>query len=110
MAKIAELLAETGTAEIKTVGASFSITYHSWWEDRFSDEDWNKFRELPAREYMKEVLPRLLVSWDLEDADGNQLPITAEAIEQHHLPTRLLTMMEKAVVDSVAAGKASSAS
>lgn len=110
MAKITDLLAETGTAEIKTAGTSFKIQYHSWWEDKFSDGDWDRLREMPAREYLKEVLPKLLVSWDLEDGNGAAIAITPASMDEHQLPTRLLRMIEAAVVDSVSAGKASSSS
>lgn len=107
---IDSLLEETGSAEIKTGGASFTVQYHAWWETQFTDEEWDEFKKLASRPYLLRVLPKLLTQWDLVEADGSAVPITAEAMERHKMPTRLLRMIETAVVDSAAAGKGSASS
>jgi hypothetical protein len=104
---IGAILAETGKAVVQTASGSFGIVYRVWWETQFSEEDWARLREISTREYMKEALPRMLQSWELA-AQGEPIPITPEAIEQHQIPTRLLAMIERAVANATALGKESS--
>jgi len=108
--KVSDLLEESGSATIETAGGSFGIRYHAWWESRFTDEDWDRFKEMNRRQYLLEALPRLLVSWELVDNDDQPVPITAEAMEQHQIPTRLLGMIESAIVETAAAGKGNASS
>jgi hypothetical protein len=104
------LLEETGAAEIKTSGGAFNVVYRAWWETQFTDEEWDSFRGMNGRDYLLRVLPKWLVSWDLVEVDGTAVPITAEAMDKHKVPTRLLKLIETAVVDSAAAGKGNASS
>jgi hypothetical protein len=106
--KLSELLEEVATTDVKVGGTTFSVSYRAFWMRQFSDEDWTRVRSLPGRDYVKEVLPRMLTSWEITDADGTPIPITPEAFDQHELPTELLGAIELAVVQGGLAGKASS--
>jgi hypothetical protein len=51
-------------------------------------------------------LPRVMVSWDLVDDDGHAIPVTAEAIDEHQIPDRLLYACEQRALGSDLLGKA----
>jgi hypothetical protein len=110
MPKLSDLLAEKAKADIPIGGVSLSITFYVLWRERFSDEEWERLLAMKGREYLKTLLPRVLESWDLVDNDGHAVPVTADAIEQHHIPDTLLFACERRALNSDLSGKAISSS
>jgi hypothetical protein len=104
--KLSNLLAEKAKAEIEIGGSKLSIVFYVMWRERFSQSEWDELLALTGREYLKVVLPRVLVSWDLVDDDEHAVPVTADAIEQHHIPDGLLFACERRALTSDLAGKA----
>lgn len=105
MPKLSDLLAEKANAELTVGGATLAITFYVLWRNRFSDEEWTALLALKGREYLKTVLPKIILTWDLVDDDGHAIPVTSDAIEQHHMPDALLIAIEHRVTGSDLAGK-----
>jgi hypothetical protein len=78
--------------------------FYALWRERFDADQWSETLGLNGREYLKVVLPKTLVSWALIDSDNVQIPVTAEAIEQHHIPDALLFAIERRALTSDLAG------
>src|SRR5437588_11703651 len=95
MPKLSDLLAEKAKAEIQVGGATVGIVFFVLWRERFSDEEWTQLLAATGRDYLKLLLPRIVVSWDIVDDDGHAIPLTADAIEQHHIPDTLLFNIER---------------
>ena len=106
--KVSDLLEESARASVLVAGHQVDVEYFVLWEERFSSEDWERIQELSGREYLLEVLPRLLKSWDLTDGKGKPIPVTAEAIAEHSVPTRFLRLTERAVLEDPKGSAASS--
>ncbi|GAC1329867.1 MAG: hypothetical protein NVSMB2_28730 [Chloroflexota bacterium] len=104
--KLSSLLVEKAKADIQVGGASFGIVFYVMWRDRFTPEEFADLVRLTGREYLKVVLPRVLVSWDFVDDDGHAVPVTAEAIEEHAIPDTLLFACERRALNSDLSGKA----
>jgi hypothetical protein len=104
--KLHELLAERAKADIQVGGASVQFEYWVLWRERFSDEEWEHLLSLRGRDYLKAMLPKVLLSWDIVDDSGAPIPITAEAFDQFHIPDRLLASFDQRVFNSDLAGKA----
>jgi len=109
--KLSTLLSEKSKGEIQVGGTAIPFTFHTFWRERFSEDENNSFverqttGELSTREYLKIWLPRVLVTWDLSDDDGHAVPVTAEAIDQHALPDALLLSFHAHVIQSDLSGK-----
>jgi hypothetical protein len=103
--KLSNLLAEKSKGDIQVGGSTIAFTFHTFWRERFSEEETAGFLELSTRDYLKAWLPRVLVTWDLSDDDGKPVPVTAEAIEQHALPDSLLLSFHAYVIASDLSGK-----
>jgi len=97
--KVQDLLDETQPAQVQVGGSAVGLECRVLWEEQFDETVWERLGELKGRDYFVEVLPRMLVSWELQDADGQPIPVTREAIEQHHVPTRFLRLAEKAALE-----------
>jgi hypothetical protein len=108
MPKLSDLLAEKVKADIQVGGSTFAIVFYVLWRERFSEEEWERLLALRGREYLKVLLPRVVVSWDLVDDEGHAVPVTAEAIEQHQIPDTLLFACERRALNSDLAGKVTS--
>jgi hypothetical protein len=107
---VSDLLEETLDTHVQVGGSAVGLSYRVLWEEFFSDDDWSRVKDLGGREYLKEVLPRLLVSWELQDATGKPIAITAEAIEAEKVPTRFLRLAEQAVLQAGQAPKGGASS
>jgi hypothetical protein len=105
MPKLSDLLAEKARAEIQVGGATVNVMFYVLWRDRFSEGEWADLIATPGREHIKQLLPRIALSWDIEDDDGHAVPITAEAFDQHNLPTDLLMAIATRLTGSDLAGK-----
>lgn len=105
MPKLSELLAERAKAELTVGGSTLHVTFYVLWRDRFSEGEWADLLTLKGREHIKQLLPRIALSWDIEDDDGHAVPITAEAFDQHNLPTDLLMAIATRLTGSDLAGK-----
>jgi hypothetical protein len=106
--KLSDLLAEKTKGEIQVGGSIVGFVFHTFWRDRFNDEERASHLTMPFREYAKMWLPRVLISWDLQDGDGHGVPVTAEAIDQHNLPDPLLLAFHSYVINSDLSGKVTS--
>lgn len=106
--KLSGLLAEKAKADIQVGGSTLAITFYVMWRERFSDDEWTELLALTGRDHFKMLLPRVLVSWDLVDDEGQSVPVTAEAIDQHNIPTTLLRACADRAVQSDLSGKVSS--
>lgn len=109
-AKLSELLAETDAVDVPVGDKALRLTYRVLWDARISPEDWAKLKDLEVRDYYAEMLSRLVVSWDLTDDEGQPLPITREAFDQHQVPNRLLGTMVDAIMNRSVSGKVSATS
>jgi len=98
--KVSDLLEEAGEATVHIGGQAIGLVYRVLWEEHFSEEEWEQIKERSGRDYLTAVLPKLLKSWDLTDGDGNPIPVTAEAIGAHNVPTRFLRLAEQAVLEA----------
>jgi hypothetical protein len=105
MPKLSDLLAEKAKTEIQIGGATVAVVFFVLWRERFSDEEWTQLLAATGREYLKMLLPRILVSWDIVDDEGHAIPPSAEAIEQHHIPDALLFAIERRVLNTDLSGK-----
>jgi hypothetical protein len=106
MPKLSDLLAEKTKADIQVGDTSFTIVFYVIWRERFTADEWTALLKLRGREYLKVLLPRVMVSWDLVDDDGHAVPVTADAIEQHEIPDTLLFACERRALNSDLSGKA----
>lgn len=104
--KISDLLAEKATAELQVGGATLKFVFYVLWRDRFTEDELSELLALRGRDYLLRVLPRVLQSWDIVDDDGHVVPVTSEAIDQHHIPDALLMAIERRALNSDLAGKA----
>jgi hypothetical protein len=105
MPKLSDLLAEKAKVDIQVGGASVNVVFFVLWRERFTDEEWTQLLAATGREYLKMLLPRVVVSWDIVDDDGHSIPVTVEAIDQHHIPDVLLFNIERRVLNSDLSGK-----
>jgi hypothetical protein len=108
MPKLSSLLAEKAKGEVQIGGSTLQIVFFVMLRERFSDDEWTSLLAMTGREYLKTLLPRVLVSWDLVDDNDQAVPVTAEAIEQHHIPDALLFAIERRIFGSDLSGKATS--
>jgi hypothetical protein len=108
MPKLSDLLAEKAKGDVQVGGATVEFDFYVMWRERFTDDEWTKLLATPGRGHLKTLLPRVLVSWDIVDDDGHAIPVTADAIDQHNVPTVLMQAIAKRAVDSELSGKASS--
>lgn len=108
MPKLSDLLAEKAKADIQVGGSMLAITFYVMLRQRFSEEEWDRLLAMKGRDYLKTLLPRVLVSWDLVDDDGHAVPVTADAIDQHNIPDVLLYAIERRIFGSDLSGKATS--
>lgn len=106
MPKLSDLLAEKAKAEMEIGGSKLQFTFFVMVRERFTEEEWTALLAATGRDYLKMLLPRVVVSWDLVDDDGHAVPVTAEAIDQHGIPDRLLFGIEQRVFGSDLSGKA----
>lgn len=109
--RVQDLLEESAETQVQ-VGSdkAVGLVYRLFWDELFAEDDWDSIKQLRGREYMAALLPKLLVSWDIQDADGAAIPVTAEAITAHKVPMRFLRMVEKAVLEAADGPKGSAAS
>lgn len=110
MPKLSDLLAEKAKAEIQVGGATVAIVFYVMWRERFSEEEMTELLAMTGHEYLKVLLPRVLVSWDIVDDDQHAIPVTADALDQHHIPDTLLFAIERRALGSDLSGKATSSS
>ncbi len=108
MPKLSDLIAEKAKAEIQVGGSSFAIVFYVLWRSRFTPDEWTELMALTGRDHLKMLLPKVVISWDLVDADGHAVPVTAEAIDQHDIPVELLNPIAQRVVNSDLSGKVTS--
>lgn len=102
------LLAEKGKGEIQVGSSTLTIVFYVMWRERFSDDEWTELLALTGRDHFKMLLPRVLVSWDLVDDEGHAVPVAADAIDAHNIPTALLRACADRAVQSDLSGKVSS--
>lgn len=105
MPKLSDLLAERAKAEILVGGATVTVTFYVIWRERFTDEEWTALLALKGHEYLKTILPKIILTWNLVDDDEHAIPVTADAIDQHHMPDALLLAIESRVTGSDLSGK-----
>lgn len=105
--KLADLLEETAPADVQVGGATVHLVYRVLWDARISEEDWEKFKELPVRTYLAEFLARIVKSWDLVDEQDQPLALDAEAIAASPMPNRLLQAFVDTITSSAMSGKVS---
>lgn len=98
------LVAEKAKAEIQIGGSTVPFVYYVVVRERFTDEEWEQLLGLRGRDYLKMLLPKVIVSWDIVE-DGQPIPITAEAFDQFHIPDVILTAFERRVFAGDLAGK-----
>ncbi len=108
--KVSDLLEETGETVVHVGGSTVALVHRVLWEEFFSEDDWTRLKELGGREYLLEVLPKLLKNWDLVDDKGKVIPVTREAIESEKVPTRFLRLAEQAVLRAQDGPKGSASS
>lgn len=108
--KVSDLLEESAQTSVQIGGQSVGLVYRVLWEEQFSEDAWEAIKALAGREYLVAIMPKLLRSWELTDDGGAEIPVTAEAIAQHQVPTRFLRLAEKAVLEAQEAPKDSAAS
>lgn len=106
MPKLSDLLAEKAKADIQIGGSTVSITFYAIWRERFTDDDWSALLALKGRPYLKSILPRIVLSWDVLNDSGEHIPITADAFDQYEIPDELLLAIEERATGSDLAGKA----
>lgn len=105
MPRLSDLLAERANASIDIGGSKLAFVFYVMLRERFSDDEWTALVASTGREYLKTLLPRALLSWDLVDDDGHAVPVTADAIEQHGVPDALLFAIERRIFASDLSGK-----
>jgi hypothetical protein len=106
--KLADLLEETASVDVKVGGASVHLVYRVLWDAQIPDDYFESFKDRPIREYFADFLSRLLKSWDLVDEQEQPLPITYEAILSSPMPNRLLQAFADAITGNAVSGKVSS--
>lgn len=106
MPKLSDLVAEKAKADIQVGGATINVTFYVLWRERFSDEEWTALIGSSGRDHLKQLLPRIALSWDVTDDEGHDVPITAEAFDQYDIPTDLLSGIAVRLTGSDLAGKA----
>jgi hypothetical protein len=106
--KLSQFLAETAKGDVQIGGSSLEFTFYVMWRERFSEDEWTELMstKTPVREQWKRLLPKVLLSWDLVDDDEHTVPVTAEAIDEHHIPDSLLSAVWRRVIGSELSGKA----
>lgn len=105
MPKLSDLLAEKAKGDIQIGGSTLAFQFYVMLRERFTEEEWTELLALNGRDYLKVLLPRVLISWDLVDVDGHAIPVTTEAIDQHEIPDALLFAIERRVFGSDLSGK-----
>lgn len=110
MPKLSNLLAEKSKGEIQVGGTACTFTYWSMWRQRFSEDEWAALLAVNGREHYKILLPRVMITWDLEGADGQPIPITAEAFEANEIPDDLLFEYGRRIAAGDLSGKVISSS
>lgn len=105
MPKLSDLLAERAKGEVIVGGSRVEIVFFVMRRERFTDDEWAQILALTGREYLKVLLPKVIVSWDIVDDSGTMIPITPESFDQYHVPDVLLFAMEQRVFGSDLSGK-----
>jgi hypothetical protein len=105
MPKLSELLAEKAKAELTVGGSTLHVTFYVLWRERFSDEEWTDLLALKGRDYLRAILPKIVLDWDVVDDDDHAIPVTAEAFDQHDIPDALLIAIERRTTGSDLSGK-----
>lgn len=105
MPKLSNLLSEKAKGDVQIGGSTLAITFHVMRRERFTDEEWTALLASTGRDYLKALLPKVLVSWDLVDDGGTAIEVSAEAIDQHNIPDALLFAIERRVFGSDLSGK-----
>src|SRR5437588_2394965 len=108
MPKLSDLVAEKARADIQVGAASIAITFYVMLRERFSADEWEHLLALRGRDYLKALLPQILISWDIVDDGGSAIPITGEAFDQYQIPDVLLFAIERRVFNSDLSGKVTS--
>src|SRR5258708_8467474 len=86
MPKLSDLLAEKAKAELQVGGATVNIVFYVMPRERFTEEEWTALLALRGRDYLKAMLPHTLISWDIVDDSGTQIPVTPEAFDHNQVP------------------------
>lgn len=105
MPKLSNLLAEKTKGEIQVGGTTLPFTYWAMWRERFTEDEWKELWTVGGRDQYKRLLPRVLISWDLESDDGQPIPITAEAFDANEVPDDLLATYWRRIAAGDLSGK-----
>lgn len=108
MPKLSQLLSERAKGEVQVGASTVGFEFYVMWRERFSDDEWSELMSdwISSHDQWRRLLPRVLVSWDLVDDDEHAVPVTADAIDQHHVPDSLLASIWRRVIGSELSGKA----
>lgn len=105
MPKLDDLVAVRAKSEIQVGDMTVSFTYYPVVRKRFSEDEWQRLMAQRGRDYLRELLPRVVPTWDISTDDG-PIPVTAEAFDQYDIPDVILQAIERRIFNSDLAGKA----
>lgn len=103
--KLTDVLDDTGTCKVKAGKATVTLTYRVFWERQFAEGEREKAGDLDVHEYYKVVIPALVSDWDLLDAEGKPMAVTAEAMEASGIPDKFWRWCQDAVIEAIDQGK-----
>lgn len=110
MPKLIDLVSETAKGNVQIGGSTVEFTFYVMPRERFSQDEWDALLAMKGREYLRVLLPKVLISWDITDADGTMISPSAEAFDQHKIPDVLLFAIERRLFQSDLSGKVTSSS